>query len=442
MTTHFLKTTLAVTTALLATTAVARAESLSDAYRSSLLERCITNGGLDPALPQNLSDDDLLKALTDCANRRSAAKADTKVVYTRAPASTYESSAPYSESRTYVRSPRYEVSEAPPVEVGGRSSPIIGDIVIGNRFGGGRGDGGGQVPPPVFTPPPNDPTIPPIAAPNLPPAGAEARLAGIDGTIASGIASGAITPREAAILGAAQLQARSIIANLGNAGGAELAKQRVLDQLAARTNAALRNPEGIPDNTAFARRLSGKGQRIGMLPGAATGAAVKNPLTGAANTAASAGRPLGKQLGSAAASSGNPAGTAGSAATRAQTAQTPASAAQQRMQEIRARLARHSPSATTGTPGKKGVEQARLPGSASVLPGRPRVDARSTVARPVATSRAVPTRSQAAERRMVQQRGSRASAPQRVVKQPATTSHSRFQGRSAMRAPRQHSVRR
>ncbi len=284
------------TTALLSTSALAAPDSLSDAYKASLMSRCVDNGGLDPVAVQAMNDDALLKALTECANRNAAvapSPASSPVVRT------------YARPRVVTVGPDDGAGQAP-VEVGTpvlEAARTIVPIVIGNRFGGGglgggfggggnpglggpAGDGGlgGGLGGPTGGGGNGGPGGPAGGGGTLGVGGAsnsgvpggprppvdpiDARISRIERAIDKGMKSGAITPAEAAQLGAQVAQAKLARSTLGDNGAARLAMQQGLDRLTNSTNSALHNNLGIPNPDAVAARRSFRAGNPGAVPGA------------------------------------------------------------------------------------------------------------------------------------------------------------------------------
>jgi hypothetical protein len=127
------------------------------------------------------------------------------------------------------------------------SSQSPGPTGKGSGSGGGSGTGTGT-----------GGASTPAAPPPGPLAGIDARIAGLQGTLQKGIASGAITQGEAAGIGAQLAALQALRANSGTTQNNKLLLQQRADTLAALINNRLHNNVGVPDpNTnAFRARLA------------------------------------------------------------------------------------------------------------------------------------------------------------------------------------------
>jgi hypothetical protein len=283
---------------LLSTSALAAPGSISDAYKASLMSRCVDNGGLDPVAVQAMNDDALLKALTECANRNAA-------VASSPPSSPVVRS--YARPRVATVAPD-DGDGLAPVEVGTPLLDAVRNIVpnfIGNRFGGGSGlgggfggggnadlgglagdggfggglggaaGGGGNGGPvgPVGSGGPvggvgGASSSGGPGAPRPPVDPIDARISRIERAIDKGVKSGAITAAEAQVLGAQMASAKVQLSKMGANGGDRLAMTQTLDKLATNTNTTLHNNTGIPNPDLVARRAPFRPGTPGAVPGA------------------------------------------------------------------------------------------------------------------------------------------------------------------------------
>jgi hypothetical protein len=243
----------------LATAALpASAETIAEAQTQQLLQRCVAAGLVDLAVVQQMADDQLMAALKDCSAKLTPAQRTATVASpTYAPAPSYSAPAPsysapssapsFADNGGGFRPSRGVSISADPIIVPGPTQGP-GKIVINVDTTTPPATTPPANTPPANTPPATTPATPPVPAPAPGPlAGIDARIKSLDTAMNKGIASGALTTKEAAIMGLEIAALKERRANTGTGAAGRLELQKGIDQATTDMNTALHNNEGIPN---------------------------------------------------------------------------------------------------------------------------------------------------------------------------------------------------
>jgi len=234
--------------------AAAPQSALTDAYMQALIQRCLDNGALLPEQIQKMDDDELTKALSDCAKSLQASAAPPPAPVYRSSPVVVEESAPVVVRRARSRFVEADPELGPTGGGGGGGGGVIRDV-IGGGMGGGMGGGGmgGGGAGTGATPAPLDPL--------------DARIGGLESGIREGIDSSALTPTEASQLQARLGAIQATRANLGDTPAARLIVQQQLDAAIADFNSKAHNNDGIPNPNLFRKAKRPNVAGFGGTPG-------------------------------------------------------------------------------------------------------------------------------------------------------------------------------
>lgn len=228
--------------------------AMSDADVQVLMQDCLAAGLVNADQLKQLSDEDLNKALAGCATSLQTAAATppaapaaapayvaprrvyNPVVVERAPVVVQRSSPRVVREFVAVQQDGGGFSGGGGGGLGGLGE-VIGGILGGGGGGGGIGGGGNGAGEAIPPPPPVDPL--------------DARIESLRTGIQEGIDTSALTPAEAASLGARLAAIQASRANLGDTPANRRQIQQQLDAAIAQFNNQVRNNNGIPNSDLF-----------------------------------------------------------------------------------------------------------------------------------------------------------------------------------------------